>query len=407
MSTNLLSELTNQFGGETLTKIAGALGENSSSVRGALGGVLPALLGGIANKASTSEGASELLDVMKNGGFDRGASSVASAVAGPDGVKGLISAGAPLLSTIFGTKSNALVEWLGAFGGVSKSSASSLLGLALPIVLGQVGKLVSGVGWNASSLMNIMAGQKAFLGDAPSGLSSVLGLAGGAQQVKQAASAYASGAAASSSSWWKWLLPLLALIALGLYFGRGLWSSGSSETATTPTATPQVAVTTAAPAVASVPGLGAFISVALPNGVSLNIPSNGVESKLLGFIKDSSQQVDKATWFSFDRLEFETGSAKLKPSSTEQLTNTAQILKAFPNVNIKLGGYTDNTGNAASNVKLSGDRGANTVAELVKLGVDKSRLASEGYGSEHPVADNATAEGRQRNRRIDIRVTKK
>lgn len=405
MATNLLSDLTNQFGGDILTKIAGGLGENSSAVRGALGGVLPALLSGIANKSSTSDGASELLNVMKSGGYDRGGPSLASALSGPDGLKGLVAAGAPLLNSIFGSKSNSIIDWLGSFGGVSKSSASTLLGLAAPVVLGQIGKLVSGSGWNASSLMNLMASQKPFLSDAPAGLAGVLGAG---QQVRQAASAYAGSAttAASTSSMWKWLLPLLALIAIGLYFGRDLWSSGT-QTATLPTATPRAEVTVAAPAVTSVPGLGEFISVALPDGVSLRIPSNGIENKLLGFIKDSSRQVDKTTWFSFDRLEFETGSAKLKPSSAEQLNNIAQILKAFPNVNIKLGGYTDNVGNAASNLKLSADRAANTMAELVKLGIDKTRLESEGYGAEHPVADNATEEGRQRNRRIDVRVTKK
>lgn len=55
--------------------------------------------------------------------------------------------------------------------------------------------------------------------------------------------------------------------------------------------------------------------------------------------------VDKKTWFTFDRLEFETGSANLEPSSMEQLKNIAEIIKAYPQVTLKLGGYTDDTGN--------------------------------------------------------------
>jgi outer membrane protein OmpA-like peptidoglycan-associated protein len=153
--------------------------------------------------------------------------------------------------------------------------------------------------------------------------------------------------------------------------------------------------------------LGAFIDTKLPNGVSLHIPSNGVENKLLAFIGDSTKPVDKTNWFSFDRLEFETDSAKLKPSSQEQLANVAAILKAYPQVNLKIGGYTDNTGNQAHNLKLSQDRATTTLNELVKQGIAESRLAAEGYGQEFPLADNATAEGRQRNRRIDIRVTQK
>jgi outer membrane protein OmpA-like peptidoglycan-associated protein len=117
--------------------------------------------------------------------------------------------------------------------------------------------------------------------------------------------------------------------------------------------------------------------------------------------------VEPNTWFSFDRLEFETDSAVLRPSSREQLQNVAEILKAYPSVTAKIGGYTDNAGDAAYNMKLSADRATNTMNELVSLGIDRSRLEAEGYGESHPVADNATEEGRQRNRRIDINVTKK
>jgi outer membrane protein OmpA-like peptidoglycan-associated protein len=117
--------------------------------------------------------------------------------------------------------------------------------------------------------------------------------------------------------------------------------------------------------------------------------------------------VDNTTWFSFDRLEFETDSARLKPTSREQLLNVAAILKAYPNVAVKIGGYTDNTGDPAHNLKLSQDRANATLNELVALGIPNSQLAAEGYGEQFPVADNSTPEGRQRNRRIDIRVTKK
>ncbi len=153
--------------------------------------------------------------------------------------------------------------------------------------------------------------------------------------------------------------------------------------------------------------LGKFLAVKLPNGVELNVPEFGVERKLIAFIEDKSKPVDRATWFSFDRLEFETGSATLKPTSAEQLKNIAEIMKAYPKVAVKIGGYTDNVGNPEANLKLSRTRAENTMQELVKLGVDKKRLEAEGYGEKHPVADNATEEGRQKNRRIDLRVTKK
>jgi len=145
----------------------------------------------------------------------------------------------------------------------------------------------------------------------------------------------------------------------------------------------------------------------LDGGVSLKgVDVDGIEASLLNFIK-SDKPVDKTTWFDFDRLTFETGSATLKPESQEQLKNIAEILKAYPNVSVKLGGYTDNTGNADANLKLSGDRAQSVKKELTALGIAADRLESEGYGQEHPVASNDTEEGRAQNRRISIQVTKK
>jgi K(+)-stimulated pyrophosphate-energized sodium pump len=104
---------------------------------------------------------------------------------------------------------------------------------------------------------------------------------------------------------------------------------------------------------------------------------------------------------------FDTGSATLQPASDEQLHNVAEILKAYPNVKLKIGGYTDNTGDKAANQKLSEERAQNVKAALEKMGIDPSRLTAQGYGEEHPVADNSTEEGKQKNRRISMRVTAK
>ena len=60
-----------------------------------------------------------------------------------------------------------------------------------------------------------------------------------------------------------------------------------------------------------------------------------------------------------------------------------------------------------ANLTLSQQRADSVMAELVKLGVDAIRMEAEGYGQEHPVADNSTEEGRAKNRRIDLRVTSK
>ena len=118
---------------------------------------------------------------------------------------------------------------------------------------------------------------------------------------------------------------------------------------------------------------------------------------------ESDAQVDKTTWFSLDRLFFETGKNTLKPESQKQLQNIADIMKAYPTINLKLGGYTDNTGSEETNNKLSQERAEAAMQELINLGVDAARVEAEGYGPQHPIASNDTPEGRAQNRRIDVR----
>ena len=107
---------------------------------------------------------------------------------------------------------------------------------------------------------------------------------------------------------------------------------------------------------------------------------NSVEFKLLNFIEDASLAVDNTTWFTLDRFYFETGSSTLKAESKEQLDRVAAILKAYPAVNLKIGGYTDNTGSDAVNMALSSERANAAMAELVNRGIEASRLEAEGYG---------------------------
>ena len=76
-------------------------------------------------------------------------------------------------------------------------------------------------------------------------------------------------------------------------------------------------------------------------------------------------------------------------------------------VHLTIGGYTDNTGNAAQNIKLSQDRADSVVNQLEQMNIAPDRLVAKGYGEDHPVGDNATAEGRALNRRISMLVTAK
>ena len=174
----------------------------------------------------------------------------------------------------------------------------------------------------------------------------------------------------------------------------------------TPPAAPP-AVVDPTPVASVFPDLGASIDTTLPGDVKVSLPERGVETSLLAFVTDASKPVDKTTWFDFDRILFDTGASTLRTESNEQISNIAAIMKAYPALALKIGGYTDNTGAKDANLKVSGERAAAVMNAVVALGVDASRLSSEGYGDANPVADNATEEGQQKNRRVSARVTAK
>jgi K(+)-stimulated pyrophosphate-energized sodium pump len=153
-------------------------------------------------------------------------------------------------------------------------------------------------------------------------------------------------------------------------------------------------------------GSSAYVTRALPGRTELRIPAYGMEGRLLMHIQTASP-FDRETWFDFDRLNFEADSATLRPDSREQLASTAAILKAYPNVRVKIGGYTGRWGNPATNLRLSQLRASAVAAELKSLGVAANRLLTEGYGDQHPLASNIRAQGAVRGGRVAIRVISK
>jgi outer membrane protein OmpA-like peptidoglycan-associated protein len=100
---------------------------------------------------------------------------------------------------------------------------------------------------------------------------------------------------------------------------------------------------------------------------------------------------------------FETGKARLLPQSTAVLDQVVAALLANPEWRVEVAGYTDNTGSARTNRRLSRERADAVRAYLVRGGVAGSRLVARGYGPADPVASNATEEGRARNRRVELR----
>jgi OOP family OmpA-OmpF porin len=387
MAGSILESVMSLLGPQVVGPVASQLGESTDTVQRGLQTGAAAMLAGLAAKVGQPGFLSQIFSLITNPANTSGALSgltsnpgslVSSLTNSPLG-----SLGSQFLSSLFGGNMSTVTDAIGRSTGLPSNTVGSLLSMAAPLVLGVLGQHVRQNNLSAGDLGNALKAEApSFQRFLPAGLGSLLG------GVSSAVTAAPAKVAAAGNRW-LWPLIVLALLVLG-----GLWFFNRSK------APVENAVQTGS-------ALGDFIKVKLPDGVELNIPKSGIENKLIIFLNDSSRPVDTTTWFNFDRLLFDTGKATLQPSSQEQLNNIAAILKAYPNAHVKIGGYTDNTGDAAANVALSDARAKNVMDSLVASGVDPSRLESKGYGDQYPVGDNNTEEGRAQNRRIALLVTQK
>jgi outer membrane protein OmpA-like peptidoglycan-associated protein len=122
-------------------------------------------------------------------------------------------------------------------------------------------------------------------------------------------------------------------------------------------------------------------------------------------------QISETTINLNEQVQFDTGKSTIRPESDKLLGEIAQILKDNPDIElISIDGHTDDKGAKGANKALSKARAAAVVkwlSDKKKGAIDPKRLRSEGFGQEKPIADNTTEEGRQKNRRVEIRILRK
>ncbi|MDB6050426.1 MAG: oprF 1 [Pseudomonas sp.] len=119
----------------------------------------------------------------------------------------------------------------------------------------------------------------------------------------------------------------------------------------------------------------------------------------------NAKQTSRGTLVTFGDVLFDLNKAELKPAGMNDVNKLAQFLQENPDRKVVVEGYTDSSGSTAYNQSLS-DRRANSVrAALVKMGVDPTRIVTQGYGKEYPVADNTSNSGRAQNRRVEVTIS--
>ena len=308
------------------------------------------MIGGIAQKGATPQGATGLMSLMNGANLDVSAlGNIAGLLgAGGGGVNALLKAGTnSLVPALFGDKSSALVNALSSSSGIKGSSATSLLAMVVPLVLTFLKKFMADKGLNANSLASLLSGQGPNLQGALDGrMSSALGFAspaaflgglGGqaADTVQRTGAAVAGGAAAATAAgtsglkrWLPWLIGAAVLLFL--------WNLLSGRSTPTPAPAPKAAVTAPAPAPAAAP-----MATALPA-----------------------------------KVYFDVGAATIGVEGGKTIAAAAEAIKK-DGLKVVITGYTDKTGDVAKNEELAKSRATAVLDGLKAAGVAEASVAMQ------------------------------
>lgn len=147
-------------------------------------------------------------------------------------------------------------------------------------------------------------------------------------------------------------------------------------------------------------GIGAVGGAA--TGGYMDIQARKLRAELVGTGVQVKQVDGRIYLIMPGNITFDSNEAVIKQGFTPVLTSVAKVIKEYDKTMVQVYGYTDNTGSAATNNALSLRR-ANAVSNFLRLqGVNGNRIITDGLGSANPIASNATAAGREQNRRVEI-----
>lgn len=427
MSLNVIDLIKGQLGPALVSQAATQYGESESGISKAISGLLPAVVGGMANNANQPA----VLDAITSAD----SSSLLGNLLGGSSNNSLI---ATVLSAIFGDKMNGLINAVSGFSGVSNATTGSLLNMVTGAALGSLGKYSADNSLDRNGLSALLADQKGIVSSLlPAGLSlASLGLGNwsgetAAEMENVKVTSYdepkvevnrggnthvnvESTDDKDAGSIWKWLLPLL-LLALAAWF---LWKQCNQPASETTTMTDSTAVVTDSANVMPMDSSAVTVTKTDEdidlNGVALKGYRGGMEDSMISFLKSggytnaADDAALKDAWYTFDKVNFKMGSSsELEAGSQVQLDNLVAILKAYPDAKIKVGGYTDKVGDENTNVTLSTARANFIKSALEKAGVGAQVIGAEGYGSKFATVDPSASDAeRAVDRKMAVRFAK-
>ena len=366
---NILSLIQNQFSSQTIGQISNAVGEGPEQTKSALSTAIPALLGSLVGKANASPaGLSEIFNTIKQGQLQGGWT---------DAIGQAISGGQPpaarqsLLSSILGSKLGPVADFIASRCGIRGGSATSLLGMAAPLLMGTLGKQVSSQGLGEAGLGQLLSSQTHYLKDAiPSGLANTLGIgnllsgspatAASARPAEPAyrETSYREPARAGGGGGilkWAWVPLLLALAAwfLASRANRSSNMGGTSERAAVSASSGQDS-RTANP----IPDSRTVAPVPSPRTLdfsSLKLTPGGVADNM-------AKSITSGNW---------STPIEVSGSATDSVREISSVLSTAPTVKVRITGRGD--------TEEAGLSRANAIkSALVAAGISESRIMTSG-----------------------------
>ena len=401
---NLIESVRTYLSPEMIQKASALVGESPESTRSALGTAVPAVVAALAGEASSPAGAQRLLHVVEGAGLRGPMGSIAERL-GEDRGEELVALGKDLLRRLSGDRLDRVIEIAGASSKVRPESMESLLALATPLVLGVLGHQIHVRNLDAAGVATLLGAERTSAMSAlPASVAAVL--TPGEEGARPASPPPAPRAPApraplrappSGARFWPLLLLIPVAILGSLYFRKPEaprtreWVPGAHLGVGVPgTIAPEL----------TVPG-----PTEAQKQLEATLPGGTIGHDMAAFLAHSGGDPTKR--FVFDHLNFELATTNVTPDSLPTLEGVAEVLKAYPNAQVLIEGHTDDSGVPEANERLSRARAEAVKGALVARGIAADRINTEGMGQEHPIASNDTAEGRAKNRRTEVVVTKR
>lgn len=377
MAINLLNLVKDQLSGAVLSKAASLVGMGEGKAGAAITSMLPALLGGIGKKASTTEGASSLLSLIKDNNLGEGTlNNLGSSLSGA-GSQDFLKKGGEMASSLFGSDHGSMLSKIGSLTGAGSEGAGKLMSLVAPVALGALGKVVKTDNLDAAGLKSYLGSQTANFASNVSGGASV-----------PTASSGGSSSSGGGGGMLKWLLPLLLVLgALYWFMGRGGSADKMDDTKTEQmdkTAAPETNVKTGGHTHAD----GTYHEGSHDHGTTTTTNANGVADRagnavndaagavaagattVAGEVTDAANAAGQAVSGAVD------GVAKLMVDDTGNLvTEDGKIIAKAGEFTEKDGAYFDKDGKPLGNfIKKVGkaiEGGAKKIGGAIKKGANK------------------------------------